>query len=329
MVVCVLSHGGGLINAAKQFSIPIEQWIDLSTGINPNGWPVPAIPASSWARLPEQNDGLIEVAKNYYHCQSLLPVAGSQAAIQVLPMLRAPCKVAIPKLGYTEHRKAWEQQGHEVVGLDTQSIFEQVDRFDVVVLINPNNPTAELINKQDLLMLHKTLHKRAGWLIVDEAFMDVSSQQSLSDVSDQQGLFVLRSVGKFFGLAGIRAGFVLAEQSKLDQIEEQLGPWPVSGPTRWICKQALADHVWQASMRHQLVDQAQRLNQLISSRLNIAVQGTALFQTCYPPQAQTVYTQLAEQGILTRLLDQKDGVRFGLPADEAEFQRLEKALSYL
>lgn len=324
----MLKHGGGIYKAAETYNIPVDQWLDLSTGINPNGWPVAEIPARSWQRLPEQEDGLIDIAKAYYNCPSLLPVAGSQAAIQVLPKLRKPCKVAVPKVGYAEHRHAWEQQGHEVIGLDMQSVFEQADQFDVVLLINPNNPTGELVHKQDLLNLHGALQKREGWLIVDEAFMDVAAEQSLSKESDREGLFVLRSVGKFFGLAGIRAGFVLAEQYRLDQIEEQLGPWTVSGPTRWVCKEVLADTKWQVAMRNQLKQQSQRLKQLLVDKFEQDVKGTALFQTCLLKNAESIYIKLAEQGVLVRLLDQKDGLRFGLPCDEAAFQRLEKALSY-
>ena len=323
----MLEHGGGLLRAAQKYSIYVENWLDLSTGVNPVGWPVPEIPAKCWQRLPEQDDGLIEAAGDYYGCQNILPVAGSQAAIQVLPKLRQPCRVAVPIVGYAEHRQAWELNGHDVIGLDTESIFSQISDLDVVIIINPNNPTGERIDKYHLFGLYKQLQAKGGWMIVDEAFMDMTPEQSLSEYCPLPGLFVLRSVGKFFGLAGIRAGFVLAEQAMLDKIEHQLGPWAVTGATRWITSKALADKQWQIKMRQQLQQQSLRLKDLIEVVLGVSANGTALFQTCLIDHATEQYEKLAQQGILVRLLDQKDGLRFGLPSREAEFERLEKALS--
>jgi L-threonine-O-3-phosphate decarboxylase len=323
----LLEHGGGLLRAAQKYSISVDNWLDLSTGVNPVGWPVPKIPAKCWQRLPEQNDGLIEMAGDYYGCQNVLPVAGSQAAIQVLPKLRQPCRVAVPIVGYAEHRQAWEQNGHDVIELDTESMINQVSDLDVVVVINPNNPTGEWIEKNHLLDLYKKLQAKDGWMIVDEAFMDMTPKQSLSEYCPLPGLFVLRSVGKFFGLAGIRTGFVLAEQTMLDKIEQQLGPWAVTGATRWITSKALADKQWQKKMRQKLQKQSTRLKNLIEATLGVSVRGTALFQTCLIDNATEQYEKLAKQGVLVRLLDQKDGLRFGLPAGEAGFERLEKALS--
>jgi len=317
-----------LLRAAEKYSIPVEDWLDLSTGINPNGWPVPAVPAECWQRLPEQEDGLIEVAANYYDCESLLAVSGSQAAIQILPKLRSPCRVAVPEIGYAEHRFAWEQNGHHVIPLSTKRIFEQFDEFDVIVIINPNNPTGEMIDKDRLIDLHKKLARKEGWLIVDEAFMDMTPDQSLTKSSPLQGLLVLRSVGKFFGLAGIRAGFVVTDQKMLNEIENQLGPWSVTTATRWITKKALADHQWQDAMRQQLRERSARLNELLETKFEVRCSGTDLFQTCWIDQAADLYERLAQQGILVRLLDQKEGLRLGLPSEVDAFDRLEKALSY-
>jgi cobalamin biosynthetic protein CobC len=323
----LLEHGGELLRVAQKYSISVDHWLDLSTGINPVGWPVPEIPAKCWQRLPEQDDGLMEIAGDYYGCQNILPVAGTQSAIQVLPKLRQPCRVAVPVVGYAEHRQAWEQNGHDVTGLDTESIFNQASDLDVVVVINPNNPTGELIDKYHLLDLYKKIQEKGSWMIVDEAFMDMTPEQSLSEYCSLPGLFVLRSVGKFFGLAGIRAGFVLAEQTMLDKIEQQLGPWAVTGATRWITSKALADKPWQIKMSQQLRQQSSRLKDVIEAALGVSANGTSLFQTCLIDYAEEQYEMLAKQGILVRLLDQKDGLRFGLPSGELAFKRLEKALN--
>ncbi|MCF6199662.1 MAG: threonine-phosphate decarboxylase, partial [Hyphomicrobiaceae bacterium] len=136
----MLEHGGRLQEAAKRYKIPLADWLDLSTGINPNGWPVPPIPATCWERLPEEQDGLLAAAQDYYGTDYLLPVAGSQAAIQMLPTLFTHSRVGIIDPGYGEHHHAWQQMGHEVQRLSPELMHEQLDTLDVLVIIHPNNP---------------------------------------------------------------------------------------------------------------------------------------------------------------------------------------------
>jgi len=321
----VLEHGGRLRSAAEKYNISLENWIDLSTGINPHGWPVPEIPVEHFARLPEDNDGLMEVAKNYYAVEDLLPVPGSQSVIQLLPRLRTKCCVAVPEIAYAEHAHAWQQAGHEVNKISSQSINQQLDQYDVLVLINPNNPSGETFSAEQLLNWHQRLSEKNGWLIVDEAFMDSSSQHSLLPYSNRQGLIVLRSVGKFFGLAGIRCGFVMAEAECLKKIHNALGPWTLTGPTRFVASMALVDQVWQDKARAELKIRAEKLQYLISHYLNKSSQGTDLFQTVFLDNASEWHEQLAKQGVLTRLLDNKQGIRFGLPKNN-QWQKFENIL---
>jgi len=208
-----LEHGGRLRQASAQYGIPLADWLDLSTGINPNGWPVPPISAAAWSHLPEEEDGLLEAAQTYYGTPSLLPVAGSQAAIQALPRLRPPGRVGIPAPGYAEHGKAWLAAGHRVVPFDPRT--GPPDGLDVILLIHPNNPTGQTYAPDRLLAWHRRLAERDGWLVVDEAFIDATPTLSLAIQGPLQGLVVLRSLGKFFGLAGARVGFVLAHEDLL------------------------------------------------------------------------------------------------------------------
>ena len=206
----MLEHGGRLRKAARTYGMAVEDWLDLSTGISPFAWPVGEIPAAAWQRLPEDDDGLVEIARAYYGAPNVLPVAGSQAAIQALPMLRQRSRVGVIAPGYNEHAHVWQRAGHQVTCLSASLLLERADDFDVIILIHPNNPGAERFEREALLTLHKQLSTRGGWLIVDEAFMDVTPDDSLCPLAAHDGLVVLRSVGKFFGLAGARAGFVCA-----------------------------------------------------------------------------------------------------------------------
>jgi cobalamin biosynthesis protein CobC len=323
----VLEHGGRLRRAAREYDIPLEHWLDLSTGISPFGWPVPVVPPAAWQRLPEDDEGLIDVARAYYEAPQLLPVAGSQAAIQALPTLRGPSRVGILAPGYAEHVQAWRRAGHAVSCLPADTLLEQIGRWDVLVLIHPNNPGGERFSVPALLGAHAELAARGGWLLVDEAFVDVTPQDSLCRHTHRDGLIVLRSVGKFFGLAGARAGFVCAAPSLLDLLQEKLGPWTLSGPTRHVVRHALADRPWQVQARTRLQAASERLADLLTRHGLAPSGGCGLFQWCRRDDASSLHRALAERGILTRLFERPSSLRFGLPPDDAALERLGSALS--
>ncbi len=322
----MLNHGGNLREAAQTYGIPLAQWLDLSTGINPQPYPAPSITSTDWQRLPEDNDGLNETACAYYDCQALLPTAGSQAALQILPTLRDSCHVVMPRNMYQEHAHAWQQHGHQVTLLADMPSDADLRKIDVLLLCNPNNPTGQCYASSQLLHWHKILSAHGGWLIVDEAFMDTTPENSIAKHSHLTGLIVLRSLGKFFGLAGARVGFLLAEQALLKQSQTLLGPWSLTGPSRKIAKVALQDATWHQNMRLTLTSQSQRLQQLLSVHGLTPNHGTALFQYVLHPQASTLHHQLAKQGIWVRLFEVPQALRFGLPTEHG-WQALDKALA--
>ncbi|WNL45443.1 threonine-phosphate decarboxylase CobD [Dyella sp. BiH032] len=323
----MLEHGGQLLRASREYGIAPEAWLDLSTGISPFAWPVPLMPAAVWHRLPEEDDGLLDAARAYYGQASLLPVHGSQAAIQALPALRGHSRVGVLAPGYAEHAQAWERAGHAVDRLDAAALFAQAHRYDVVVLIHPNNPGGERFEREALLALHAQLSRRGGWLLVDEAFIDATPEQSLCMGTARPGLIVLRSVGKFFGLAGARAGFVMAEPSLLAQLHERLGPWSLGGPARHAVKLALRDSAWQAAQRQRLQSASERLAALLARHGLMPDAGCAFFQWCRIARAAALQGALARRGVWVRLFEHPASLRFGLPGDEAAFARLEEALA--
>ncbi len=323
----MLEHGGRLREASVRYGIALERWLDLSTGINPCGWPVAAVPATAWSRLPEDKDGLAEEARSYYGARALLPAAGSQAAIQSLARLRAPCQVGVLHPGYAEHAQAWRRTGHTVMPLAAEELNDAVPRLDVLVLIHPNNPTGARFSPEQLLDWHAQLAARGGWLIVDEAFMDATPEHSLAPYCPRPGLVVLRSLGKFFGLAGARVGFVLAEPMLLAQLRAQLGPWTIATPSRWVAMQALRDRTWQETARQRLEADGARLATLLRRHTLAPAGGCALFQWVCTPRAVVLHEYLARRGILTRLFEEPLSLRFGLPGTEPDWLRLEAALA--
>jgi len=339
----LLHHGGRLRDVAEKYGIDESDWLDLSTGVSPWHYPVPDIPVSCWNRLPEEEDGLISAADRYYGGHNALPVAGSQAAIQCLPQVLAAMRegsgrVLLPKVGYKEHERAWRMQGWQIEYYgdkgdggneanddcgpvyDRQPTSEQIDRCDVLLVINPNNPAADLIPAAQLNTWLEVLTKKNGLLVVDEAFMDMTPEASLNSVVSPN-LVILRSIGKFFGLAGVRAGFVFAPHKIRLAMQERLGPWCLNGPARFVCVRAFADVEWQQMQIDRLNQSSERLRQLLSG-LEAPVIGTSLFQCVYLPRAPVWYERLCKHGILTRLTDERDALRFGLPADEKQWLRL-------
>ncbi|MCO7516365.1 threonine-phosphate decarboxylase CobD [Pseudomonas guariconensis] len=323
----MLEHGGRLLRAVRQYGIPREQWLDLSSGIAPWPYAIPAIPLEAWARLPETEDGLEQAARTYYGASALLPVAGSQAAIQALPYLRPAGRVGVLTPCYAEHPHAWRRAGHALVELDDAQVEDCLDSLDVLVLVNPNNPTGRRLPRERLLGWHARLARRGGWLLVDEAFMDNTPADSLVDCAARPGLIVLRSFGKFFGLAGVRLGFVMAEPPLLQRLAEALGPWSISGPTRVLGQACFSERSAHPAQIARCAQASQRLAALLEAAGLPAAGGCDLFQYVRTPHAAHLHDFLARRGILVRLFEQPPAVRLGLPASAAHEQRLRQALA--
>ncbi|WP_179401613.1 threonine-phosphate decarboxylase CobD [Burkholderia guangdongensis] len=350
-----IAHGGNLHEAARRYGIPHDAWLDLSTGINPVGYPVPPVPADAWRRLPDDGDGLAARAASYYGAPDaahVLPVAGSQAAIRALPALLPRGVAGVAPLAYGEYAPAFARHGHAIDTLDVSADTLPATLTHAIVG-SPNNPTAERIAPERLLGWHAQLTARGGTLIVDEAFADAfapshtahtshTSHTSLAAHTHRAGLVVLRSVGKFFGLAGIRAGFTLAHPEQIAALHDALGAWTVAGPARHAVEAAFADVAWQATTRARLTADGARLAALLRSH-GFAVRATPLFCWTDDPRAAALHAALAERGIWTRLFmgnlagnfmgnfvddsARPSSVRVGLPGAEPEWQRLSDALA--
>ncbi len=322
----MLEHGGNLRDAALRFGRPAEDWLDLSTGINPCWYPPPQLAGNAWHRLPEADPALAQAAAAFYGAPLMLPVAGTQAAIQALPRLRPPSRVVVAAPSYAEHAHHWARHGHGMRQVAYDDLDAAAAGCDVMVVCNPNNPTGAAVAPSRLLEWAAQLGARGGWLVVDEAFGDTAPQGSVAGHSGQPGLVVLRSVGKFFGLAGVRLGFVAAHPELLRALADLLGPWAVSGPAQEIAGAALRDRAWQDGTRAQLLAAGARLQQLLK-RHHIDSSGTALFQWWPEARPDAFWLHMAERGIWVRLFQHAArGIRLGLPADEAGWRRLEQAL---
>lgn len=332
-------HGGNLGEAADRYGIPRENWIDLSTGINPHGYPIPPIDPQAWIRLPDDNDDLEAIAAAHYGAPRALALAGTQAAIRLLPAVLPLGRVGVGLLTYGEYAPAFERAGFPVarfvttqfadLGAEASFVLEPGRELPAdlkhLVLVNPNNPGTERFTPQQVMQWHEALAARGGTLIVDEAFIESMPALSVARFTEREGLIVLRSIGKFFGLAGARAGFVLACACVDQAMRAMRGPWSVSGPARAVVRAALLDLDWQNLTRATLVASGARLAELLR-RSHPTVQHTPLFSWARDGQADRWQDGLARHGIWVRRFSVIAGIRLGLPADEAAWSRLDAAL---
>jgi len=318
------AHGGDLDAFRTAPGAYAGDWIDLSTGINPFSYPLPELPPDAWARLPDRAamQALLLAAREAYGCPAeagIVATPGTQAAIQWLPRLFAPARVTVLGPTYAEHAHVWRSCGHTATVLD--ALPASLRDIDVLVAVNPNNPDGRALGPELLRRWHAELNSRGGWLILDEAFADVVPEVSMAADAGRPGLVILRSFGKFFGLAGVRLGFVLGDSTVTAALEQALGPWAVSGPAMMIGTAALQDTGWQESMRQELRARMRRFDQAMRDRGIHVLGGTALFRLA-KADAAALAARLREQGVHTRIFDYNPAwVRFGLPADEAEFWR--------
>ena len=325
----MVPHGGDLAAAEARWGVPARGWLDLSTGINPVPYPIPAIDPAAWHRLPQHDRlrQLLAAARASYGAPDTAPVVaapGTQILIQLLPRLRPGARVAILGPTYGEHAACWAAEGATVTAAET---LDAAAAADVVVLVNPNNPDGRIVPSDRLLALADGLAARGGLLVVDEAFAEVAPQASVAAEAGRPGLLILRSFGKFFGLAGVRLGFALGAVAEIDRLARLLGPWAVPGPAIEIGIAALSDRAWQVEARARLSAEAATLTAALEVHGLQDRGGTDLFRLAEHADAADVWDRLGRAGILVRPFpDRPTLLRFGLPADAAGLERLAAAL---
>ncbi len=324
-------HGGRLDIARRMFADAPQPWIDLSTGISPVPYPVQPLSSDVLTRLPERAAlaRLIVAARSAYHVDGvtpIVPVPGSEAAIGVLPRLApAGCRVGIWSPTYSSHERAWHTCGHDVARVGVQVALGS---FDVVVIVNPNNPDGRVLPVAALEQITQEAADRGGLVIVDEAFADAGANVSAIQLAGvNSAVVVLRSFGKFYGLAGVRLGFAIGRHPILDGLSAGFGDWPISGLAIEIGIRALTDQVWRNEAVAHLGKLGRRLDDELARGGCEIVGKSELFRLVRHRQAPMLFEHLAQSGILVRpFSEQPEALRFGLPGNDDAFARLRQSL---
>jgi cobalamin biosynthetic protein CobC len=315
-------HGGGLTAARAHFGEGDRPWIDLSTGINPHGWPVPPM-AIDWAHLPDERDlRRLEIAAAHHFGVApdhLCAVPGTEIGLRIVgSLLTGPAFHLVPS--YRTH-------GEMLAGSRPLSI-DMIDSADgaTLILANPNNPDGRLFDTATLWDIFA--RRGEGWLLVDEAFADTHPDVSMAaEVRADRRLLLFRSFGKFFGLAGVRLGFILGPPDFLVRVRDRLGAWPLSAPAIAIGTAAYGDRDWTNAMRSRLIAEAAELDACLHRAGLIPSGACPLFRLVEVDDAHLLFDSLACRSILTRpFADNPRWLRVGLPPDAQARDRLEKAL---
>ena len=326
-----LVHGGDLADAARLAGAGSgEDWLDLSTGINPTAYPMPDIPAAVWQRLPGAADlaAMRSAACAFYGVPAqaaLMAAPGTESLINTLPLLFGPRTVQIVAPTYGSHAPAWARAGHKVHEI---AHISQADPAAVSILVNPNNPDGRIVGASDVATFVSSVRGAGGLVVVDEAYGEVAPDVSAVHLCAGEGLIVLRSFGKFFGLAGLRLGFAIGAAGMIGRLSALLGDWPVSGPAATIGATALADLSWHSDMRATLAKRARAARDLCARNGLKIAGGTDLFLLIEAERAGDLFEHLLARRIYVRIFPNRDNwLRFGIPAGDAALARLDAALS--
>ena len=324
-----LLHGGDLGAARSLFPNAPQPLIDLSTGINPYSYPVPKLSERVFTRLPEPaaTQALRVAAAHRYEAASAGHVAAAPGTQILLPRVAGlirPGRAAVLGPTYNEHAIAAARAGHSVAEATS---LDKLFAADLAIVVNPNNPDGRLCDPSELHELAAEKQRRGGLLVVDEAFMDVMPGEASVAPLASEALVVLRSFGKFYGLAGLRLGFAIAAPALAERLSADLGPWAVSGPALAAALVALPDNAWAEAMRLRLERAAERLRKTLRRGGFDLLGGTSLFQLAREVPGSDMFHRLGSAGILVRRFPERPGLlRFGLPASEPAWRRLGRAL---
>ena len=305
-------HGGGLDAAMAQFGGGQAGWLDLSTGINPVPYPLPSLPPDLWTRLPDHAAiaDLEAAARDFWQVPpgaAVVAAPGASAVIARIPGLLRAGTVSIPAPTYNEHAAAFAAAGW---GRSDQSP-------DAQVLVHPNNPDGRLWQASDLT---------APIVVIDESFCDIMPDRSLMTLATRPGTIILKSFGKFWGLAGLRLGFAIGDPDLVGKLAGALGPWPVSGPALAIGTAALTDLDWATRTRARLTDDAARLDRMLLRRGAVVVGGTSLFRLYQVQNAADWQARLARRQVWSRVFPYSTTwLRLGLPHPD-RWDQLDAAL---
>jgi threonine-phosphate decarboxylase len=238
---------------------------------------------------------------------------GSTELIYLIPRALKPGRILLPAPTFSEYERACgnssnnlkiircQLQGAQHFDLDPSVFISSMRGCDMAFLCNPNNPTGRLVRRRDVLTIADAAREQKCHLVVDEAFIDFCPGESvMKAVGKNPYLMVLRSMTKFYALAGLRLGFGVFAPAVAGQLKKFKEPWTVNILAEAAGKAVLQDSAYQAEPRENLRMEKEFLEKGLS-RLGVGyIPSSANYYLLRLKNAGSVVRGLAEKGILVR-----------------------------
>lgn len=242
------THGGTLDKLARELNVEKDSIIDFSANINPLGLSKGARAAiengiDSIKDYPDdESTELVEALAKYHHLptENLLVGNGSIEFIYLIARMLRDKKVLVVVPAFSEYERALTIAGANIeffylseadgFKVETDKLSARLkEGFDALWIANPSNPNGRLLSKSATKEILATTKELGLLSIIDEAFMDFAEEDSIKTCApDNANLIVLRSMTKFFALAGLRIGYIFAEKNMIAKIKEIKEPWTLN-----------------------------------------------------------------------------------------------------
>lgn len=317
-------HGGNRLEISRRYAIAEDAIIDFSSNINPLGCPSSVRPLvrNGVALLTAYPDShcleLREALAAAWGCSSQHIIAGngSTELIHLLPRVLRPRRALIFTPTFSEYEASLRAAGcaihtislrdGEGFRMPAREAISFLPRVDVLYLCNPNNPTGTLAEPNLLAALLAAAEKQKVLVVVDEAFMDFAPDHSLvRSAGRRNNLLVLRSMTKFFGIPGIRLGYLVGPPQLIKRLYRHKEPWTVNTLAQKIGIACMAEHRFAAETRRFVAAERAYLFSRLQSIPGLqpipsAANYLLLKITCRRLSSAIVYEELARRGILVR-----------------------------
>ena len=320
-------HGGNVYKAEEELGIPRKRILDFSASINPLGIPKTVISdinknLSSLVDYPDPDSRQLvsQLAENLnIDPASVLCGNGSTELIYLIVRALQPKKVLIPAPAFSEYERACKISNESRVmryALKKEDNFDiNPDEFisamsgdinsslpfDMVFLCNPNNPTGRLLEKSEVMKIANAAGKLKCFLVVDEAFMDFCPEDSvIHEVNNNPYLIVLRSMTKFYALAGLRIGYGIFPKKLVPVLKKYKETWTVNSVAGRAAAIALKDVLYR-DKTFRLIKREKQFLEKGFRRLGIDFfPSDANFYLLKSQNTERIYSRLRAKGILVR-----------------------------
>ncbi len=260
-----VSHGGDIWGFSRKYSVPLEEVLEFSGPINFLGPSPKAVEAvKQYAKYikyyPDPNpvEFKEKIAKYVGHGveeENIILGNGSIELIyNITEMLPPNFNAVIPVPSFSEYEKAALRVGGKVVFVQLPEDFslnnEQIKKAvtpdtKIICICNPHSPSGILYSKESVLELTHFCQKKDVIFSIDENYIEFAEKGQDTTlagmVKEYPNLFVIRSVTKFYGMAGIRFGYSIAAESLVKKLEEVRLPWSINGLANFATLAAFND----------------------------------------------------------------------------------------